>query len=157
MSAPSSSSRVALPPMHFVNKALAQVPCPRAKRLALYFSASWCGPCRQFTPKLAQLYQSTSREDIEVVFVSLDQTLEWFQDYYAGMPWLAVDFDKTEREEIFHKLGGRGIPALVVFCPRTGRVVTTDGRQDVLRHPDNPQACVDLWCAEPAAAQTDLA
>ena len=140
--------KLALPPIHFVDKALAPVGCPGARRLALYFSAAWCGPCRAFTPKLRQFYQATSREDVEIVFVSLDHGPEKFAEYYADMPWLAVDFDKTDREGLYDILRIKGIPALVVFCPRTGRIVSTAGRQDVLRHAANPQACVDQWCQE---------
>ena len=137
-----------LPPIHFVDKELAPVGCPSAKRLALYFSAAWCGPCRVFTPKLREFYDATSRDDVEIVFVSLDQDSAKFSEYYADMPWLAVDFDKTDREGLYNILNIKGIPSLIVFCPSTGRIVSTDGRQDVLRHAAAPQACIDQWCRE---------
>jgi thiol-disulfide isomerase/thioredoxin len=48
----------------------------RGKHIALYFSASWCGPCRSFTPKLQEFYteaQKTESIDVEIVYVSLDR------------------------------------------------------------------------------------
>jgi thiol-disulfide isomerase/thioredoxin len=39
----------------------------------LYASAHWCGPCRQFTPMLANWYPpSLGTENIEVIFLSAD-------------------------------------------------------------------------------------
>ena len=139
------SGKVSLPPIYFVNSSLAPVPCPGAKLLALYFSAHWCGPCRGFTPKLQAFYNQTSREDIDIIFISLDRNAEAFADYYAGMPWLAADYDKTERDTLYDTLHIRGIPALVVFCPRTGRIISADGRSDIIQNETNPQACLRAW------------
>jgi nucleoredoxin len=38
----------------------------KAKVLALYFSASWCKPCREFTPRLAELYKKLKAEGKEL-------------------------------------------------------------------------------------------
>lgn len=64
--------------------------------VAFYFSAHWCGPCRQFTPMLVELYEHLKEEvpshGLEVVFVSSDRDLGGFNQYYSTMPWMAMSF-----------------------------------------------------------------
>lgn len=38
------------------------------KSIALYFSASWCKPCKEFTPRLVEMYnkKKAEGEDMEV-------------------------------------------------------------------------------------------
>lgn len=51
------------------------------KHVALYFSAHWCPPCKQFTPMLAELYKKLqpSGTGLEIVYVSLDKTPDEFK------------------------------------------------------------------------------
>ena len=71
------------------------------KYVGIYFSAHWCGPCRQFTPKLKAAYESLRARgiDFEVIFVSSDRSEEEFTNYQSeSMPdWLAVPFNDAER------------------------------------------------------------
>ena len=48
---------------------------PNADVVAVYFSAHWCPPCRQFAPALAQVYadMKAAGKKFEIVFVSSDQ------------------------------------------------------------------------------------
>ena len=52
--------------------------------VGVYFSASWCPPCRQFTPLLASTYQSirAAGKAFEVVFVSLDRDQASYEEYF---------------------------------------------------------------------------
>ena len=52
--------------------------------IGVYFSAHWCGPCRAFTPKLAQFYKNVNSEkkQIEIIFNSLDSDLQKFNEYF---------------------------------------------------------------------------
>merc|ERR1711874_269399 len=59
--------------------------------VAIYFSAHWCPPCRNFTPVLAEKYKELQAcgKSFEIVFASSDRTVESFGEYYETMPWLA--------------------------------------------------------------------
>ncbi len=88
------------------------------KYLAVYFSASWCGPCRDFTPSLVDWYEKrrADRDKFDIIFVSSDQDEKSMAGYMVedGMPWPAVNFSKA-RSNIFSKYSGRGIPNLVIL------------------------------------------
>nr|DAD30920.1 TPA_asm: hypothetical protein HUJ06_009771 [Nelumbo nucifera] len=95
------------------------------KTVGLYFSGSWCGPCRRFTPILAEVYQElSSKGDFEVVFVSSDRDDDSFGKYFSEMPWLAIPFaDSGARQRLKELFQVRGIPNLVVL-DGTGKVLS---------------------------------
>lgn len=98
------------------------------KVVGLYFSASWCGPCRRFTPKLVEVYKELSKEaEFEVVFISSDRDEESFSDYFSKMPWLAVPFlDLGTKKHLKDLFKVRGIPHLVVL-DKMGKVTSAQG------------------------------
>jgi len=108
-----------------------------AKAVALYFSAHWCPPCRGFTPKLAEFYNSNLKEKgLEVVFISSDQDEDQFKEYYAEQPWLALPYSARDKKAaLSKKYKVEGIPSLVIINPADGSVITKDGRSAVMKDP----------------------
>jgi nucleoredoxin len=96
-----------------------------AKYVALYFSAHWCGPCRNFTPILIQNYNYLRSQGIQVIFVSSDHNEAQFREYFATMPWKAVPFSR-DRNALLQLFNVQGIPKLVILS-QDGRVITTEG------------------------------
>lgn len=97
----------------------------------LYFSASWCPPCKAFSPILKEFYSLLhNTEKIEVVYVSSDRTVEEFEGYYGQMPWLAIE-SVDLKKRLASMLQIRGIPALIVLDSKTGKFVSNDARNDV--------------------------
>lgn len=86
---------------------------------AFYYSASWCGPCRSFTPDLVSFYRSFKPDhpNFELIFVNLDENEDAMENYMRSdsMPWPAIwhaDVDDPGLEA--KKYCGSGIPCLVL-------------------------------------------
>ncbi|XP_042502957.1 probable nucleoredoxin 1 [Macadamia integrifolia] len=109
-----------------------QVKCENlsGKNIGLYFSASWCGPCRRFTPNLVDVYNELCTQgDLEIIFVSADKDENSFNEYFSKMPWLAIPFSDSETRDQLNKLFiVRGIPNLVIL-DGNGEVVSKSGVQ----------------------------
>ncbi|OMO80191.1 C1-like protein [Corchorus olitorius] len=105
------------------------------KTVLLYFSAHWCPPCRAFTPKLVEEYKKIKAKDeaFEVVFISSDRDQASFEEYYSGMPWLALPFGDARKALLSRKFNVRGIPMLITIGP-TGQTVTKGTRNMVMAH-----------------------
>jgi nucleoredoxin len=98
----------------------------KKKLIGLYFSASWCGPCRKFTPNLVAYYNknAVAHPEFEIIFVSNDKSPSAMEGYMREMqmPWPALSFDKVTGNEAIRKYAGSGIPCLVVV-DENGKVI----------------------------------
>jgi len=138
--APVSSSRPVAPSVmqrrlagklvRWENNALQPVDAAKlagVKYFGLYYSASWCGPCRQFTPQFVTIYRQLKAQhpEFEVVFVSADRSAGDMKSYMRDdrMPWLALKYDEAQRDGELRRYCGPGIPCLVLVDPQ-GRVLS---------------------------------
>ena len=111
--------------------------------IGVYFSAHWCGPCRAFTPKLAQFYKDVNKDgkQIEIIFNSADQDLKGFNEYFSTMPWIAIPFDSESKSKIDDACGINSIPQLIIFDYK-GRVIDDNGRRTVENQGNN---AIKVW------------
>jgi nucleoredoxin len=61
----------------------------------LFFRAHWCPPCRNFTPKLAEIFKGINNEikdKLDIIFISCDEDQDAFNEYFKEMPWKALPF-----------------------------------------------------------------
>ena len=114
-----------------------------APAVAIYFSAHWCPPCRGFTPVLNAFYEEANEDDkqVEIVFVSLDQSQAQFDEYWGEMSFMAIPWNKNKIQEIQAKIPFSGIPYLVVMN-KDGSVKSTTGRSDVS---SQGTGCLSSW------------
>jgi len=119
------------------------------KVFALYFSAHWCPPCRNFTPQLAEWYKTSLKDKgLEIVFVSSDKTEAAYAEYAAEMPWLALDYsDRKLKEELSDFFGVEGIPSVVII-DADGSVISKDGRAAIAGDPTGEEF---PWYPKPVA------
>ena len=147
--ATSSSPTPSTPPAHLF--------APGAV-ICLYFSASWCPPCRAFSPRLAAAYEkmkakcaaNAKKSDgdgdgdggllptaTETFLVGFDRTRADYERYAAQMPFPAIAWDDEAgaREQLAAAASLRGIPTLLLVRGSDGRVLQEDGKTRVLRDP----------------------
>ena len=59
------------------------------------FGASWCEACSREIPKIVSLYSKWKGKGVEVVFVSLDETKEAFEQFTQAFPFISYcDYGK---------------------------------------------------------------
>ncbi|KAH9291533.1 hypothetical protein KI387_043278 [Taxus chinensis] len=119
------------------------------KTVGLYFSAHWCPLCREFTPKLAEVYNELKQkgEAFEIVFLSSDRDQEAFEEYYASMPWLALPFRDKIKKDLSCYFHVKGIPSLVIIGP-DGKTVAANARDIVSVHGAKAYPFTDSRLAE---------
>ncbi|KAG9408464.1 hypothetical protein AC1031_021701 [Aphanomyces cochlioides] len=140
---------------HFVNRDGQEFSAEHLKDkfIGLYFSASWCNPCQQFTPLLEQAYLAAREVGyaFEIILVSGDSSKKDYQEYLNKMPWPAIPFENAHiaTEDLGDKFEVDGIPHLIILGPESSRpVVSKDAvaavRSDMTAFPWPPKAVVDL-------------
>ena len=125
------------------------------KYYGIYYSASWCGPCRAFTPDLAFPGKKTKRKypQFELIFVSSDRSEEDMAAYMKEdkMDWPALDYSKKASTPELTKYGGPGIPSWSSWTLREGDPNSYEGSNYV--GPRKVLADIDKTLkAEPASA-----
>ena len=117
---------------HLTNDALAG-----KKVVGVYFSADWCGPCRQFTPELVSFYNKMNsrrgkKDQFEIIWVSRCRDVNSYSQYFTHMNWLALPPDEAmgaRGQMLSEKYKVKGIPSLVLLDD-LGNVITTDARYE---------------------------
>lgn len=105
--------------------------------VAIYFSADWCPPCKEFAPLLKEFYSivtKNNKNDLEIVYASSDNTAEDFREYYGTtMPWLAINMETNAEtiSQLAARLKIRGIPTVVVLNGQTCHFITNLGRNKI--------------------------
>ena len=113
------------------------------KIIGVYFSAHWCGPCRAFTPRLAEFYKNVNKlqKQIEIIFNSCDQDLKGFNDYFSTMAWIATPFESESKTKIEEACGINSIPQLIIFDNK-GHIIDDNGRRTVESEGEN---AINIW------------
>ena len=103
----------------------------QGKIIGLYFSAHWCRPCRDFTPKLVE-FRNANAKDFEVIFVSSDRSAADQQKYMqeSGMNWPSVPYQSECKAILKERFSIRGIPALIIVDGK-GNLISSQGRSEV--------------------------
>ena len=103
----------------------------QGKIIGLYFSAHWCRPCRDFTPKLIE-FRNANAKDFEVIFVSSDRSAADQQKYMqeSEMKWPSVPYQSEWKAILKERFSIKGIPALIIVDGK-GNLISAQGRSEV--------------------------
>lgn len=110
---------------------VAQADFADAQIFVLYYGASWCGPCRQFSPDLVKFINEVGPKNprMKVVLMSNDKKDADMFGYIAAekMPWSAMPLSQLNKAPSLLRYVRGSIPHLVVV-DRQGNVLADSYR-----------------------------
>lgn len=91
----------------------------KGKYVLLDFWASWCIPCLDEFPHMKDLYQKYSRDNFEIVAISIEEdSLRWRQTIQRfDNPWPQLYGGNSFQQETFKAYRGGGIPFYILVGP----------------------------------------
>lgn len=106
------------------------------KFILLYFSASWCPPCKAFSPMLVKWHNDYAvKNKAEIIFVSSDRDNASFAAYASHFPFPSIAYEERNIKQKFAQMFGiTSIPSLIVLDPN-GELITKNGREGVSTAP----------------------
>jgi thiol-disulfide isomerase/thioredoxin len=97
----------------------------QVKVFAIYFGASWCGPCRQFSPSFVQYINSVKDKNpgLMTVMMSNDEKDADAFGYMTEekMPWTMVSLENLRKTPLLYAYGRGYIPQLIIV-DRNGKI-----------------------------------
>ncbi len=88
------------------------------KYYLFYYTASWCPPCRKFTPSLVDFYEQNkpTSDEFEIILITSDRDDDAMEDYAfeKKMNWPHLKISKVEEFKKEFQHPGGGIPNLVL-------------------------------------------
>jgi len=113
---------------------------------ALYYGASWCGPCRSFSPGFVKYVESVSAANpkLTVVLVSNDEKdadmLQYMKE--EKMPWAAVPMKAMNETPLLMSYLRGSIPQLTIV-DRYGKIIADSWAADRYVGPKTAMAGLD--------------
>ena len=108
----------------------------KQKYIGLYFSASWCGPCRKFTPKLVE-FRNKFSDEFEVILIGADGSSKAQANYMKkySMPWYAMQNQSMEAKFASMFCEVKSIPYLVIL-DQDRNIISKNGKSDLMKMGD---------------------
>jgi len=113
--------------------------------IGFYFGASWCPPCRAFSPILSD-FAKCNAPDFSVIFVSVDHSAKESEEFLKGKSFLSIPYESSVRQALLQRFAIRMFPTLVICDTRTGKVITRWGRM-AIQNERSPGTVVAAWLA----------
>ncbi|CCD62413.1 protein-disulfide reductase [Caenorhabditis elegans] len=122
----------------------------KGKIIGLYFSASWCPPCRAFTPKLKEFFEEIKKThpEFEIIFVSRDRNssdlVTYFKEHQGE--WTYIPFGSDKIMSLMQKYEVKTIPAMRIVNDQ-GEVIVQDARTEIQNKGENVEGLWAEWMA----------
>ncbi len=112
-----------------MDQVFAKINTNNANIIGLYFSGEYCKYCKEFTPILVDAYPTLLDNNIDIVYVSSDKSIEQYNQYRNTQPWQSLPYEDADlRKLLRNEFDIKTIPALLFFDVNQKLLIETNGR-----------------------------